>query len=119
MKLLEHSPPSTRDPQQPSPEVIIPEARKRGRRRRLWIGIVVALALAAAGAVGGVIRNGGSQVHTPVRASGPHDGAVSSSHLYTVTNSMASTGFGLVTASPRALYALGVDSSLFVARRTR
>ena len=114
MKLLEHSPPSTRDPQPPCPEVIIPEARKRGRRRRLWIGIVVALALAlaAAGAVGGVIGNGGSQVHTPVRPSGPHDGAVTSSHLYTVTNPMAWTGFGLVTASPRALYALGGDTSL-------
>ena len=112
MKLLEHSPPSTRDPQPPCPEVIIPEARKRGRRRRLWIGIVVALALALASAVGGVIGNGGSQVNTPVRASGPHDGALSSSHLYTVTNSMAWTGFGLVTAGTRALYALGVGTSL-------
>ena len=112
MKLLEHSAPSTRHLLPPSPEVVIPEARKRGRRRRLWIGIVVAFALAVVGALGGVIGNGGSQVHTRVRASGPHDGAVSSSHLYTVTNSMAWTGFGLVTAGTRALYALGVGTSL-------
>ena len=112
MKLLEQSPPATRDPQLPSPEVIIREARKRGRRRRLGIGMLVVLALGAAGAVGGVIGNGGSQVHTPVPAGGPQDGVVSSSHLYTATSSMVWTGFGLVTASTRALYALGVGTSL-------
>ena len=112
MKLLEHSPPATREPLPPPTEVIIPEARKRGRRRRLWIGILVAVALAATGALGGVIGNGGSRVHRPVHGGGPQDEAVSSSHLYTVTNSMAWTGFGLVTASTRALYALGVATSL-------
>lgn len=112
MKLLEQSPPATRDPRAPSPEVIIPEARKRGRRRRLGIGILVVLVLGAAGAVGGVIGNGGSQVHTPVGAGRPHDGATNPAHLCTVTNSMVWTGFGLVTASTRALYALGVRTSL-------
>lgn len=112
MKLLEHSPPATRDPQPPSPEVIIPEARKRGRRRRLGIGILIVLALAAAGVVGGIIGNGGSHVHSPMHGGGPQEGMLASSHLYTVTNSMVWTGFGLVTASTRALYALGVDTSL-------
>jgi sugar lactone lactonase YvrE len=112
MKLLEPSPPTTSEPLPPPTEVIIPEARKRGRRRRLWLGILVAVALAAAGALGGVIGNGGSRVHTPVLGGGPQDGAVSSSHLYTVTNSMAWTGGGLVTASTRALYALDFATGL-------
>lgn len=94
------------------PEVIIHEARKRGRRRRLGIGILVVLVLGAAGAVGGVIGNGGSQVHTPVGAGRPHDGATNPAHLYTVRNSTVLTGFRLVTASTRALYALGVRTSL-------
>lgn len=112
MKLLEHSPPVTRDPQPRSPEVIIPEARRRGRRRRLGIGVLVVLGLAASGAVGGVIGNGGSQVHAPVGGGGPQDGAVSLSPLYAAVHSLAWTGSQLVTASTRALYALGIRTSL-------
>lgn len=111
MKLLEHFPPATGDLPQPSPEVIIPEARKRGRRRRLGIGIVIVLVVAAAGAVGGVIGNGGSRVHTPVQASAPSEGPSSSGRLYRVTHSIVfpakAEPDALETASSTALYVSG------------
>lgn len=107
MTMLTQRPPDAGNQTQVVPQAIIPEARRRGRLRHLGIGILVALVLAAAGAVGGVIGNGGSQRHVQVRGGGPHEGAIPSARLYTVTNSIVWTEFGLVTASTRALYGLG------------
>jgi hypothetical protein len=63
MKLLEHgSVPRAEHPR--TPEVIIPEARQREKRRRIGIGLVVALVLTIGGTVGGVVGSGGGEPTT-------------------------------------------------------
>lgn len=59
MKLLERAPP-VRDEPRRAPEVIIPEARRRARRR-LRIGLAAAVVVVA-GTVGGVVGSGGGRV---------------------------------------------------------